>query len=228
MKFLIIIIIIAIIAIVGIVIYKSGQEELKVEEPVPLEEDSLTEPEKETSMPEQSLQGKKIAIIIASNFRDEEYFVPKEALEAAGAKITTVSEAAGQVIGADGGEAQADLAVGETSPENFDAVLFIGGPGMAKRLDNETFQKLAKETVQADKVLGAICIAPALLAKAGVLEGKNATVWTNSMDKSAAKTLEENGAIYQDEAVVTDGNIVTANGPAAAENFAQSLINLLK
>jgi protease I len=57
------------------------------------------------------------------------------------------------------------------------------------------------------------------LAKAGVLKGKKATVWSSPMDKSPIKILTQNGAIFENLDVVVDGNIITANGPQAAEEF---------
>ncbi|PIP23709.1 MAG: DJ-1 family protein [Candidatus Nealsonbacteria bacterium CG_4_10_14_0_2_um_filter_38_17] len=175
-----------------------------------------------------TLQNKSIVIIVAfRDFRDEEYFVPKEILEQVGADIKTASNQKGTAIGADGGEVNVDFLVSEIKPENFDAIVFIGGPGALEYLDNEDSYKLAKETVANGKVLSAICIAPAILAKAGVLQGKNATVWSSAMDKSAVKILKDNGAIYQNAVVVTDGKIVTGNGPQAAEEFAEALIRTL-
>jgi len=180
-------------------------------------------------MPEKTLEGKKIAMIVAfKDFRDEEYFVPKEILEAAGAEIRNVSTQIGRALGADGGEIEIDLLLESLSPADFDGVIFIGGPGCLKYLDNENSYRVAKETVSEGKVIAAICISPVILAKAGVLSGKNATVWSSIMDKSPITILEENGAIYQEGPVVVDGRIVTANGPAAAEEFGAAIINLLK
>jgi len=87
---------------------------------------------------------------------------------------------------------------------------------------------MAKDAARENKVLGAICIAPALLAKAGVLQGKKATVWSSPLDKSPIKILEKSGAIFVAEEVVSDDGIVTANGPGAAKKFAQALIEALK
>lgn len=171
----------------------------------------------------------KIAMLIAfREFRDEEYFLPKEILESAGAEIKTASTEKGVAIGADGGEAKVDFLVEETNPANFDAIVFVGGPGALKYLDNEKSYQLAQKTIEADKILSAICIAPAILAKAGVLNGKKATVWNSPLDKSAVKILKENGANFQSESVVVDGKIVTADGPAVAEKFAEEIINLFK
>ncbi len=171
---------------------------------------------------------KKIAIVIAfRDFRDVEYFIPADIFRNAGAKITTISSEKGIAIGVDGGEAKIDLTLDEFRAENFDAVIFIGGPGMGKNLDNQNFQKIAKDAIAADKIIGAICIAPALLAKAGALSGKKATVWSGPLDKYGIKILEENGAIFGDEHLVGDGNLSTASGPHAAKEFAEKIIEAL-
>ncbi len=172
---------------------------------------------------------KKIAMIIAyRDFRDIEYFIPKQIFEAAGIEITTVSTDLGTAIGADGGDTEATVLISELDVADFDALMFVGGPGMVKHLDDEIFHSLAQQTIQANKVLGAICIAPAMLAKAGLLENKKATVWSSSMDKSAVKTLKENKAIYQDKLVVVDKNIITGNGPDSAQEFAETLTEMVK
>jgi len=177
-----------------------------------------------------SLNGKKIAIVIAfREFRDIEYFIPRNVLAGAGAKIVTVSSQKGIAVGADGGEAQVNLLVSEVNIEEgrFDAIIFIGGSGMGKNLDNPDFQRIAKEAVEKDKVLGAICVAPALLAKADILKGKKATVWSNQLDKSAIKILTEGGAEYIADDVVIDGKLITAVGPLAAKKFGEALVDVL-
>ena len=169
--------------------------------------------------------GKKVAMIIAfRDFRDAEYFVPKEILEKGGAKVTTVSTKVGTAIGADGGDTTAELLLENLNPVEFDGIVFIGGPGCLKYLDNESSYRIAKETVEKNKVLGSICIAPVILSKAGVLSGKRATVWSSAMDRGPVKILKENGAIYEDKDVVIDGKIITANGPGAAREFGEKLV----
>lgn len=167
-------------------------------------------------------------VIAFRDFLDIEYFISRDTLRGAGAQITNVSSQKGTAIGADGGEVEVLLTASNLRAGDFNAVIFIGGPGMGKKLEDESFQKIAKDTIEAGKVLGAICISPALLAKAGVLEGKNATVWSSPLDKSPVKMLKEGGAVYLDEDVVVDGKIITANGPGAAKKFAQILIEILR
>jgi len=194
-----------------------------------------------------TLEDKKIAIIVAfKDFRDEEYFVPKEILEGAGAEVKTASNSEsaksadeggeedlssstkmGRALGADGGEVEVDLLVSDLNPAYFDAVVFIGGPGCLANLDNENSYKVAKETVSKGKVIAAICVSPIILAKAGVLEDKKATVWSSALDRGPVAILKENGAIYQDKTVVTDGKIITGNGPEASKEFGEAILKVL-
>ncbi len=179
-------------------------------------------------MPEKKLENKKIGMIIAfRDFRDAEYFRPKEILEGAGAEIKTASNKKGTAIGADGGDVEVDLLISEINPVDFDALIFVGGPGCLENLDNEASYKVARETVSQNKVLASICISPLILAKAGVLKGKKATVWSSPLDRGPIKTLENYGAIYQDKSVVIDGKIITANGPGAAEEFGKAIVEVL-
>jgi protease I len=213
-KLLIPILIIAILGIAGILILK-GQ----------FKKEEVSPPKIETGMPE--VKGKKAVMIIAfREFRDAEYFVPKEILERAGIEVKTASNKMGTAIGADGGDTQVDLLVSQVNPADFDAIIFVGGPGCLDSLDNEDSYRVARETVSQEKVLAAICISPVILAKAGVLEGKRATCWTDPLG-SQAKILREKGAIFEKKSVVVDGKIITANGPEAAEEFGKAIVEVL-
>lgn len=173
--------------------------------------------------------GKKIVMIAAHrDFRDEEYFVPREILENAGIEVKTASDQKGTALGADGGEVEVDLLVSEINPADFDGVVFIGGPGCLKYLDNENSYKVAREAFSQNRVLAAICISPVILAKAGLFEGKRVTVWSSPMDKSQIKILKENKAIYRSDDVAADGRIITASGPQAAKKFGEAIVSLLK
>lgn len=172
---------------------------------------------------------KKVALIVAfRDFRDEEYFIPKQILESFGIEVKTVSTNFGKAVGVSGGEAEVDLLLANFNVEDFDAVVFIGGAGAVKFMDDEKAHFVAKEALKKDKILAAICIAPTILAKAGVLAAKKATVWSSPLDKSAIKILKERGAIYQEDSVVKDGKIITANGPLAAKKFGEVLVESLK
>ena len=172
---------------------------------------------------------KKIALIIPlQNFQDEEYFIPLQNFKDAGFETVTASTSSGTALGACGGEASVDILIEDLNVKEFDAIVFVGGKGSVKYLDDPKFHNIAKSAVENDKILGAICFTPAILAKAGVLSGKKATVWSSNMHRETIKILEESDAQYVDSDVVSDGNIVTANGPQAAQKFAEKIIDKLK
>ncbi len=178
-------------------------------------------------MMKKSLENKKIIMIMAfRNFQDEEFFIPKQVLEDSGANIKTASSKKGVAVGFDGGTVEIDFLVSEININSFDAIIFVGGLGCLKCLDNEISYFLIKESIKQNKVLGAICIAPVILANSGVLLEKKATVWSKN-NKSTIKFLKEKGANYLESQVVIDKKIITANGPWAAKEFGEAIVSVL-
>jgi len=172
---------------------------------------------------------KKVIFIIAfRDFKDEEYFQTREILEKNNIEVKTASTERGLAIGAEGGEAEIDFLVSEINPSDYDAVIFIGGPGALKYLDNDVSYKIAQKTITTGKILAAICVSPVILAKAGVLKDKKATVWSSPLDRNPVKILKQNGATYENKPVVLDGKILTANGPSAVAEFGEKLVEMLK
>ncbi len=169
------------------------------------------------------LEGKKVAMVIAhQRFRDEEYLRPKEILEKEGVAVTTVSSKTDIAIGTLGAKVKPDLTLNDLKVKDYDALLFVGGGGAEEYWNNQKAHSIAVEAVQRKKVLGAICIAPVILANAGLLYGKKATVYESEIDKIKGK-----GAVYNGLPVERDGNIVTANGPEAAEEFGMVIVEAL-
>ena len=74
------------------------------------------------------------------------------------------------------------------------------------------------------KPYGAICISPRILARAGVLEGKNAVGWNK--DDEAPDIFKDHGATFVEGAVHVDGNVVTAAGPDAAKDFGRAIAGI--
>lgn len=170
----------------------------------------------------------KIIIVIAKkDFKDEEYFVPKEILEEAGFLVETVANEKGIAQGVDGGEVNVDSTLENVNLKSAIALILIGGGGAQIYLDNEILHNLIRNAAAKEMVIGAICIAPAILAKAGILKDRKATVWANPLDKKFARILEEHGAKYLNQMVVVDNNIVTANGPEAAKEFGEAIVKAL-
>ncbi len=165
-------------------------------------------------------------IIIAQNgFQDHELAGTRQGLIDAGFHITLASTAAGDCTGKFGSIERAEIALKGVDVSEYDKIAFIGGPGAGPLADDPDAIRVAKDAYGAgDIVLGAICIAPTILAKAGVLKGKKATVWNK--DGEPEKLFAKEGVTYTGDLVTVDGRIVTGNGPEAAEEFGRALAML--
>lgn len=169
------------------------------------------------------IAGKNVVTVIAKkDFRDEELFEPKRIIEQAGGKVTVASSSLNEAKGMLGKTCKPDILVKDINVDEFDAVVFVGGTGASEYWNDSRAIAVAKSAAERRKLLGAICIAPVTLANAGLLDGKNATVYESEADKLKAK-----GANYTGAAVEVDGNIITANGPEAAAKFGAAIVRAL-
>ena len=169
------------------------------------------------------LSGKKILFILPPHrFRDEEYQRPTILFTRFGADVTVASSSLDPATGMLGGVVTPDVLTKDVKATDFDAVLLVGGVGSNAFWHNGTVHDLVREASNAGKVVSAICLAPVTLANAGLLEGKSATAYP-----SAEGYLKWKGATYTGTSVEVAGNIVTAKGPEAAEEFARTVARLL-
>jgi len=166
-----------------------------------------------------------LLVIAPERFRDEEFAEPKRALEDAGHRVSVASTRAGTATGMLGARVAVDLTLAQAKPADYDGLVIVGGAGSPAHLwDCAPLAALAKSLHAAGKPVGAICLSPPVLARAGILAGKRAT--TYPADRAVVE-LKRGGATYVEDAVVQDGTVVTASGPEAAANFARTLTRLL-
>lgn len=176
------------------------------------------------------LSDKNVALVIApEEFRDEEFAQPHAALKLNGANITVVSLDPGKCYGSRGSVVHASMSVAEASTKHWDAVVFVGGAGGQIYVNDLTAHILARQAAEDGAVVAAICMAPAILAHAGLLDGVDATAFEDRIPE-----IKKYGAHFVDYAVVEGKNningapIVTGNGPAAAFAFGQCVVNALR
>jgi protease I len=170
-----------------------------------------------------SEKGEVLFVIAHQGFRDEEYAEPRSVLEKAGYKVTVASSKPTLTQGMLGMQVQPDTTIEQVNVAPYQAVVFIGGSGSSEYWDNPIAHQIAKEAHQQGKVVGAICIAPLTLARAGLLSGKKACGFS-----SILKDLARHGAQLEQSDVVIDERIVTAIGPSAASAFGQKLVETLE
>lgn len=164
-----------------------------------------------------------LMIIAPEGFRDEELFLTQEELEKAGHKIVIASLVKGVCRGSRGRDATATLTLTEIKGEHYEAVVFVGGGGSKIYFTNRDALRIAQEMSEQGKVVAAICVAPVILANAGLLKGKNATVFG-----SEVKAIQGKGAKYTGAEVAVDANIVTGDGPKSARLFGQKINECLQ
>jgi protease I len=167
-----------------------------------------------------------IAVIAPREFRDEEYQVPRQVFDDAGVAVTTCSSSPGTAAGKLGATVEVDLvladAVANEAWTDHDAVVFVGGPGSKGYWDDADAHRLARGFDAAGKLVCAICSAPIILARAGLLEGRSATCFEGDRAE-----LVRAGATYTGAEVTLDGRFITGSGPTAADAFAHTIVERL-
>jgi len=167
---------------------------------------------------------KRAALIVPSqNFREEEFFETKRALDAAAIQTVIASTRIGILRGMMLGRmTEANILVGQLRVEDYDAIIFIGGLGAVEYVANPAALNLAREAVRQRKILAAIDTAPTILANAGVLTGVRATSFLSERNR-----LILSGAIYTGIPVEQDRLIITSSGPAASIQFGRAIADAL-
>lgn len=168
------------------------------------------------------LSGKKVAILVADMYQELEYWYPYLRLVEEGAEVVAVGPEAKAYKSKLGYPAQADLGAKDVQPEEFDAVVIPGGyaPDYLRR--SPELVALVRELAQAGKPVAAICHGGWMLCSARVVEGK----WVTSF-YAIRDDLVNAGAIWVDEPVVRDGNLITARVPGDLPAFLRELIAAL-
>ena len=124
---------------------------------------------------------KKIAIILADGVEETEFIAVGDVLRRLGMEVTVAGLHRLEVKGAHDFGLKADRLLAECSPAGFDAVFLPGGMGGALAMYNSVaVVEFVREMERSGKIVSAICAAPIVLAKAGVLEGKKFTMYPGS------------------------------------------------
>jgi len=166
---------------------------------------------------------KKVVMVIShEGFRDEELLNTKEALEAKGINVLVASTDLSEAKGKLGAKIKPDILYNDINIADFDAIVFVGGPGSLKFWQDPVAHNLLKEGYTSGKIVAGICSAVVTLAKSGILKNKKATVFPGD-----SRELVASGINYTAKPLERDGNIITANGPLAARDFGEEIAKAL-
>ncbi|MCX8057474.1 MAG: DJ-1/PfpI family protein [Ignavibacteria bacterium] len=166
---------------------------------------------------------KSVAFFIPEkNFHDLEFSITKSILEKNGIRIFIASESKNLSQGQFGLRIKPDVYLYNLHPENFKALVLIGGSGSKNYWKNEQLIRTIKNFFNKKKILGAICSAVGILASAELLNGRNVACFQNDIEY-----IKSSGAIISNKLVEVDNKIVTASGPEAAELFGKTLTEVI-
>jgi protease I len=169
-------------------------------------------------------QTKKVAILVEKNFEDSEFQIPYNALQAAGAEVTVLGSRMNETYQGKQGKAsiEPDATTTEALARNFDAVVIPGGMAPDTMRTNMKTVRFVQDAVEQGKLVAAVCHGPQVLIEGDLLKGRRATGF-----RAIRKDMQNAGADYVDEPVVTDGQLVTSRRPSDVPIFTAAILKRL-
>ena len=167
-----------------------------------------------------TLDGRRIAIVVANGFEQVEMTDPRRALDEAGAATDLISPEKDRVKGWQhtrwGDEFDVEVPLDEADPSDYDALLLPGG---VMNPDKLRVNEKAVRFVNSGKPVAAICHGPWTLIEAGAVKGRRVTSWP-----SIRTDLKNAGADWVDRKVVVDSGLVTSRKPDDIPAFNEKMI----
>ena len=162
-----------------------------------------------------------VAVLLADGFEEIEALTPVDMLRRAGLNVKTVAIGAKIAVGSHSIPVVCDMEAREVDPRCLSLVILPGGmPGSLNLDASEYTDKFINAVIENGGRLAAICAAPLVLGRRGLLDGKEAICYPGFEG-------ELKGAKISERSVVTDGNITTAKGMGVALEFSHELVRLL-
>ena len=163
----------------------------------------------------------RVAVILADGFEEVEAISIIDVLRRAEVDTVVAGLHDGQITSVRKVNIVADTVIDTVKADDFDMLVLPGGQPGADNLNADSrVRELIKSFSRKGKLVGAICAAPIVLARAGVLQGKHATSYPTYKDKVG-------DVVYEEKSVVVDGNVLTSRGPGTALYFGLAIVERL-
>ncbi len=166
-----------------------------------------------------------VYLFLANGFEEIEALTQVDYLRRAGIEIKTLGINGEYITGARGITVKADMPIESATANDADMLILPGGLGGVEGIStSEKAMTMIKDAYDKNIFIAAICAAPTILAKLGMLEGKKCVCYPSMLD-----ILAENGGIVcENSPVVKDGKIITSMAAGSSEEFSFELIKCLK
>ena len=159
-----------------------------------------------------------VLVPLVNGFEEIEVISTVDVLRRAGLKVVIAGMPGTMLIGDNGIKIIADKRLDDINPEEFQAIVLPGGSGSPTLGKSNKVMEIVRDFNSKNKLIAAICHSPLLLAGAGLLDGRRATVYPGK-ERELPKP--------RGERVVVDGNIITSQGPGTAMEFALKIVEAL-
>ncbi len=167
---------------------------------------------------------KRVVIIVAQNFQDEEFVYPYYRILEEGLRLDVATPSGQNMIGKYGVPARATMSTDDLKASDFDCVILPGGFESPDRLRiRPEVLQFVREMNEAGKLVAAICHGPWILISAGVVKGRKVTGYM-----SIADDLKNAGARYLEQDLVIDGNLISAPHYKNNGDFMKAVVAALK
>jgi len=161
----------------------------------------------------------KVMVPLANGFEEIEALTIVDVLRRAGIIVETVGIVGSVIEGSHNIRIMVDKRINEIVPDEYNAIILPGGSPGYKNLERSArLIEILKDFNNKNKLIGAICASPSILAKQGLLDDKKATIYPGN---------ERLLAYPRDKPVVVDGNIITSQGPGTSIEFALKIVEIL-
>ena len=162
---------------------------------------------------------KKILVVIAPGFEEIETVTIVDILRRAGARVTLGATVKGILKGSRGIKIEPDEILDNVLENDFDLICLPGGqPGTDNLKNDVRIEKILKRMQQEDKYIAAICAAPTVLKKAGILKDQSIT---------CHPSVKSQFNSYICDRVVVDDRVITSQSPGTAMEFSLKLVEIL-
>ena len=166
-----------------------------------------------------------VGVVIDEMFEDVEYSKPAKAFTEAGHSLLHIGIREGQIVKGKRKQTpvKIDKSISDVESGSLDAILIPGGCSPDHLRGYESAVNFIKDYFETGKPIFAICHAPQILITAQLLEGRMVTGW-----KSIVQDIKNAGAVYVDNEVVEDGNLITSRGPRDIPAFIKASLKRLE
>jgi protease I len=174
-------------------------------------------------IPARLMRNEKIAILTGDNTEDLEFFYPYYRLTEEGYTVDVITPEGTSFEAKHGLGLKKTKALQDANPEDYALLYLPGGKAPASLRKDENVLAFVKKFAASNKPIAAICHGPQILASAQLLSGNHIAAWPEIKDE-----IEKAGAIFVDEALVEDGQFITARRPGDLPRHLCGVLDMLQ